>query len=466
MKRTVKKTITAAAIIAAGCSACNLQAQSAEAILDKLVEKGVLTVKEANELREESDKGFTQAYSVKTGMPDWVKALKFNGDVRARYEAFASDAKVLKGSTLDDFSERNRFRYRMRFGVTATLFDNFEAGFKLTSSENKGSRGYGDPISGNTTIGDNGSKKLVYIDQAYGRWYAFNGPDVTGALTLGKMENPFVISDMVFDQDYTPEGAGLQLGYRIDDQHSLKLNAGGFLLNELSTGGGQGYGKDPYLVGAQARWDAAWSKKISTSAGVSWFDVENPTQLDSTLGAVPNVNSGNTRNGLGALVSRYNPVVVDASATYTLDSFPLYKGAFPIKVGGEYMNNPGAPDSSDNYAWNAGVTFGKSGKRGTWDLSYSYKWLGSDSWYEELTDSDFGALYQRAQTAPGIVAGVGYNSGTNVKGHVFRFAYSPTDALTLSVKWFLTDTIKQQDSIPVNTRGEISRLQVDASLKF
>ena len=48
-------------------------------LLDKLVDKGILSVKEANELREEADKDFAKAYSVKSGMPDWVTALKLNG---------------------------------------------------------------------------------------------------------------------------------------------------------------------------------------------------------------------------------------------------------------------------------------------------------------------------------------------------------------------------------------------------
>src|SRR5690349_21187586 len=78
-------------------------AQSVDALLDKLVDKGVLTVKEAGELREESDKDFTKAYSAKSGMPDWVTALKFNGDFRGRFEHF--------DSANDFYHERNRFRY-------------------------------------------------------------------------------------------------------------------------------------------------------------------------------------------------------------------------------------------------------------------------------------------------------------------------------------------------------------------
>ena len=52
----------------------NGQAQSVDSLLDKLVDKGVLTVTEAKELREEVDKDFDKAYSAKSGMPEWVTA--------------------------------------------------------------------------------------------------------------------------------------------------------------------------------------------------------------------------------------------------------------------------------------------------------------------------------------------------------------------------------------------------------
>jgi hypothetical protein len=430
-------------------------AQSADALIDKLVDKGILTVKEANELREEADKNFNQAYSVKSGMPDWVNSLKLNGDVRVRYENFTSDDRFVSGGSTNQFVSRNRYRYRLRFGATATFFDNLEAGFRLTSSEpGRGDAVFGgDPISGNSTFQNNASKKFLYIDQVYGKWSALNGPDLTASLTLGKMENPFVFSDMVFDGDMTPEGAAIQSGYRLSDKQSLKLNLGGFLLDEIGTSS-----SDPYLLGAQVRWDAAWSKKLSTSAGIAGLMIDNSEMLINS--AVPDMNTGNTRNGpTGILAYNFNPVVVDASATYTLEKVPFYRGAFPIKVGGEYMNNPAAPHGADNYAWNAGIVFGKSGKKGTWDLSYTYKWLGANAWYEELVDSDFGGLYFMAP--PG--GGSGYQSGTNIRGHIIRLAYSPADALTLSAKWFGTELIQPY---PTAEQTSMNRFQVDASLKF
>lgn len=449
MKNKLKTLAIGAATFAALSTTAH--AQSADAIIDKLVDKGILTVKEAQDLRDEADKNFTTAFASKTGMSDWVTALKFNGDVRGRFEGFYGENPL--------FVKRDRLRYRVRFGVTATLMDDFEVGFKLTSGEPGTGNGYtgtgGDPISGNTTFADNGSKKLIYFDQAYAKWTPFKGPDFTGSFTLGKMENPFVVSDMVFDGDYTPEGLAAQLAYRINGNHSLKLNGGWFVLDENS-----GTLQDPYFFGAQIRWDAAWNSKFSSTAGLTALAMQNAgTLLNSS---VPNINRGNARLANGEPSYAHNPIIVDAALTYKLDSFPFYTGAFPIKVGGEYMNNPAAPSKADNYGYNAGVTFGKSGKRHTWELSYTWKYLGADSQWEELTDSDFGAYYQTALSHDGFSGG-GYSSGTNVKGHIVKFAYSPTDSLTLSAKWFNTSLINPS---PTGSKSGMDRLQVDALWKF
>jgi hypothetical protein len=452
-----KWTTGLVAIAAAVGAVSNGQAQSVDSLLDKLVDKGVLSVKEANELRDEADKDFAKAYSAKNGMPEWVSALKFNGDVRGRYESFYFD----NAAGMD----RQRFRYRMRFGVTATLADSFEAGFRLTSSEAANGGSGGDPISGNTTFQDNGSKKLVYIDLAYAKWTPVRNSDWLGSVTIGKMENPFVFSDLAFDGDYTPEGAALQLGYNLTDAHALRFSGAAFSLDEI---GGQS--EDPYLYGGQVRLESTWNKHWSSSAGVAWLAIENESALANTVGAtvnpVPDQNKGNTRGpsadtSVGALVNAlvydFHPVIADASVTYTLDEFWHYNAPFPIKFGGDFIHNPNA--GSDNQAWSAGITFGKAGKKGLWEFSYRYKYLEADAWYEELTDSDFGAFYQAAPTG----GSAGYGAGTNVKGHVVKAAYSPYNALTLGATVFFTDLINQN---PAASESGTTRVQVDAVLKF
>lgn len=448
MKKQNKQTITKLAVFAGATALVSLapqaRAQSSDALIDKLVEKGVLSVSEAKDLRDEADKDFKTAFQAKTGMPDWVSGYKISGDVRGRFEDINCDSPTQV--------TRDRFRYRLRAGLTVYMQNDIEAGFRLTSGEPaKNNATGGDPISGNTSLTGNGSKKFVYIDQVYGRWSPLHVNGWDGNLTVGKMENPFVFSDIVFDQDYTPEGAALQIGYAFNDKHAVRFNGGGFVLNELS---GSSY--DSYMFGAQARFESKWTPKLQTSFGLGFLDLMNSANL--TTAAVGDQNAGNWRNSSGKLLNGFNPFILDAAAIYTLESFPLYNGAFPIKLAGDYLNNPSASDGQ-NSGWSAGITFGKSGKRGLWEISYRYKYLESNAWYEELVDSDTGAFYGAAYHG----AGSGYNAGTNVKGHVFKAVYSFTDSLSLGATYFLTDLIDRPVSAYSSTTG---RLQVDANWKF
>lgn len=438
MKNKFKKlALGTAATAALGMTA---HAQSSDALIDKLVDKGILTVSEAKDLREEADKDFKTAFAAKTGMPDWVTGYKISGDLRARYDGVSSPN--------PSFTERNRFRYRLRFGVTADILNDLEVSLRLTSSE--GSSG-GDPISGNTSFADNASKKLIFIDQVYAKWSPIHTVDWTGAFTVGKMENPFTFpSTMMFDKDYTPEGLAVQLGYSISSQHSLKLNLGGFVLDELKDSSG-----DPMFGGAQVRWDAKWTSKWSSTIGVAGFTIQNTKQL--TTGNVPDSNRGNSRNASGVLLHEFAPVYVDAGITYLLDSMPMYPGAFPINVSGDYVHNCAA--STDNEGYSLGFNLGKAGKKGTWELNYRWEELQSDAWYEEFVESDFGAVYQ---TAP-VGGGKGYGSGTNVKGHWVKISYSPFDSLTFGLSCFFTELVKPS---PGSSDSSTTRIMADAVFKF
>ena len=59
--------------------------------------------------------------------------------------------------------------------------------------------------------------------------------------------------------------------------------------------------------------------------------------------------------------------------------------------------------------------------------------------------------------------GAGYGSGTNVRGHIAKFSYTPYDALTLGITYFRTTLISE---ITPGVSSDMSRLQVDATLKF
>lgn len=454
MKKTyrLKKSLATAGLLAVALAgATGAQAQSADALLDKLVEKGILSVKEANALKEQSDNDFTKAYSTKSGLPDWVTSMRLNGDLRLRYDQIISQDAASQ--------DRNRFRYRLRFGFTAVLKDDFEVAFALTSGQN-------DPISNNQTLDDNGNKKPITIDKVYVKWNPIHDGDWNAGITLGKMENPLVSpSTMLFDKDYTPEGAAIEASYKLNDQHTFRATAMGFLLDESGASS-----RDPMLLGGQVRWDAAWSSKFSTTLGGAILNLKKADALINNT--VPDIGGGNTRigaagnvaaNNVAPLANKIHALYADVGATYTFEKAPLYNGAFPVTFSADVLKNTGA--SANNDAWSAGVTIGKAGKKGLWELNYRYTRLEADAWYEELSESDFGAYYKTS--LPGTAytgqSGTGYRSGTNVKGHWLKATYNVYDSMSLSVAYFLTDLINKPGAPYDSGTG---RLFVEAVWKY
>lgn len=314
--------------------------------------------------------------------------------------------------------------------------DNLQTGFRLgTADFSKGADATtGTPFSNNETLQGNGSKKPFWVDKACGRWTPVNNRTWMLAATIGKMDQTFQQSAMVFDPDYTPEGAALQATYKINDQNSRAFNGAAFVVDHLNSRG-------PFLYGAQAIWNANWTPKIATSVGIAAYDIADDKNLAASNTGTPyDSNLGNTITGsaLGdPFVAHFNPIVASGSLTYTLDSFPLYPGAFPIKLAGEYLDNPAA--SSNNKGWWGGVTLGKSGKKHTWDISYRYQRLEADAWWDQIVDDDNDALFPShagLNTSSASAAGV-----TDVQGHLIKFNYSIFDSLTFSFTAYINDLI-------------------------
>ncbi len=418
---------------------------SVDSLLNKLEQKGILTVDEAKQLKEENQQesanDFNKAFDSKITMPDYVSKYKFFGDFRGRFDEVAST------DNNQNFVQRNRFRYRLRAGVAVTLKDNLEVGFSLTSDDPASPNNFnnaGSPNSNNSTFQDNGTKKGVYIDTAYGKWIPLNSGDWFLSTTIGKMYNPVQFTPMVFDPDWTPEGAAAQLGYTFNENHSVMVTGMAFVEDQEVNGADIGSVRAPGLFGGQAVWNAKWTEKVSTSLGLGGYTLVNSGNL--TTGNVPYINQGNTRvneiippatTPTGVLVNNYSPIIADASATYKLESFPFYTGAFPIKLQGEFINNMAPVGNNNNQGYWVGATFGKSGKQHTWDISYRYEYLESDAVYDQLADDDNGAYYQNAPTGGAI----GYYGGTNLKGHMFKANYSITDALTFTFTCYLNQLI-------------------------
>jgi len=442
-KQLRKVSAVVLGILSAGALVNTGQAQSADALLNKLVEKGILSPKEAEDLRHDSDNGFNKAIQSKFGFPDWVKSVKLYGDFRGRFEEQTAES--------DQYVARPRYRYRMRLGLTVNMPDNFEVGVRFASgnplTSAAGTLVGGSTVTANQDLHSLDSRKFLWIDAAYAKWSPIKNDDWTVTGVLGKFDNPFQLSNMIFDYDLVPEGAGLMVNYNINKQHSLRAIGAVNVLdefnqsypaNKLPAGVAAHPSHDPYLIGGQFLWDAHWTERLDSTLGVAAFNLDSKDSLSALV--QPFYNSGNTRNANGFLVNNYNPIIGSAAATYTFDPIPIYPGKFPVKLAGEILENPAA--SSKNHAWRGGVTLGKSGKKGTWEINYRYQRLEADAWFDAMVDDDNGAFYEKGNPQlTGTGKSNGWFGGTNVKGHQIVGIYSFTDFLNLTFTYYNNELI-------------------------
>ncbi len=434
------------------------------ALLNLLVQKGVVTGDEAARLRTEltakPDKPAEAAKSKVAALPDSVSGVKIGADFRARFEQNNADD--------SSFFTRNRYRYRMRIGATTTFVDNFDVGVRIASGNPLFNPGGtlvgGSPITANQDLNSLESRKFLWIDAAYAKWTPIKNDEAKLSATVGKMDNPFALSPMIWDADIAPEGGALQLDNKLSAQHSLRTTGAFFVLDEVNQGVGAVPSikptHDPYVYGGQASLESKWSSDFETSIGVAGFDISNRSSLSSKV--QPYYNSGTSRDAAsGVLKYKIHPVIGTASATWKMPQFPGYAGAFPIKASGEWMRNSGAP--TQNKAYRLGLNLGKAGKRDAWEFNYRYQRLEADAWFDALVDDDNGAFYLTGNPQlVGTGKANGWFGGTNVKGHWFQFTYSPTDYLNLTATWYLNELIVNAPS----GKSDAGHFFFDAMWKF
>ncbi len=356
-----------AGMIAAG----TVGAQSHEALLKTLVKKGVITEAEAEALRKEVTQNSGGA------VPEWVQSISFKGDLRLRYE---QAHKSIDGGN----PARNRFRYRFRYGATADLKNSFKVGFRFASGSTS------NPISTNTTMDDNGQNDTLAIDQAYASW-SDEGFTVYGGKMPNHSKTGWFLDNAIIDTDYTPEGAELHYVWDVGGKSTLGLNYGLWVIDEIETSS-----RDAYLNIAQAVFATQLTGDTEVKLGLGTYSVSGF--------ALRNDGSVGTGNTIG---QGFTPIMLDAALSF--------KTSFaPVKLFGTWLENQQA-EANDN-AWRAGLKLGSAKKAGQWELSYEYRVMEADSTYDQLSESDFGAI-----------KGSDYKGGTNIKGHIIKARYNIYD---------------------------------------
>ncbi len=207
----------------------------------------------------------------------WYDKIDFSGDFRLRYDG-------IRWSDHYDNGRRDRFRFRLRFGIEAQLLDSLAVGFQLRSGNPQ------NPISDNQSFDESFSKNKISIAQAYADWKPLKPLN----LIFGKFapKNLWTVSDLQYDDDIVTEGAmqlfALKPGGLVKE---LDLNLYQFILNE------SGSSADSYMFGGQVVPVLAIGKKNELAVGGGFEAIANPGKVaDLYLDNEMTIDSGYVSN--------------------------------------------------------------------------------------------------------------------------------------------------------------------------
>ena len=441
-----------------------------EALIELLKEKGVISGQEAEdlidrsrqavqrdaeqaekskqELKEEVHEGLIEDLqegvaqevqrAARETVPEWTQRITWGGDLRLRYEGnfFDCDNALLLDPAnpteiMNTQTGRNRFRYRVRFGLHADVNEQVLLGLRLATGNIE------DPVSTNQTLGDFLQNDSIALEQAYLRWK----PRSPVSLWGGRFPNPWFHTDLLWDPDLNFEGAALQLRVPFGDRLKGFLTGGAFPLQEVEFSK-----KDKWLFGGQGGLEWNPVQGLSAKIGVAYYDFTNsvgrvndplrPGETDWTAPA--HQQKGNTLmdidpsagiktayasdfNELDVLLkvdlSVWEPVHVVFEADYVKNL------GFDKQEVAERTGNPDIKDRTNGFQMGLTVGHPRVRTRGTWKTFFFYRYLEADAVMDAFTESDF------------------HLGGTNAKGWILGGEVGLMKNLWLSSRWLSSNEI-------------------------
>ena len=262
------------------------------ALLDALVKKGVLSDQEREDIEAQDQKEYSETAASKITLASSIKSITFYGDLRLRYEmrdgtvpggVFQTGAATTHLATEGDSQTRNAWRYRLRFGLKGSLYDNFFWGIRAATNP------YYDR-SGNVTFGHSDAagpfgkgQSLLAVDQVYLGWHATD--DIT--LTGGQMPNPFYTTSMIWSEDLNPAGAAEQWDHHFDDDWEAFATAGQFVYqagagNGITNGiGGENY-SNTFMFGEQVGFKYNFNKTTFFKGAATFYTYSGSVGTNGT----------------------------------------------------------------------------------------------------------------------------------------------------------------------------------------
>ncbi|MFZ4593016.1 MAG: putative porin [Verrucomicrobiaceae bacterium] len=436
--------------------------------------------------------------------PDWISRWEPFGDLRVRYEtqtyplgndktgAFPNFNAINTGSPFDiagtEFSpqynvdqERQRTRFRLRLGADINLESGWTAGIRLGTGDTNS------PVSGNQTFGlasqgqgGNFSKYAVWIDRAFLKYEVSGEPDSNLALQVGRFDNPFMSTTLIFSEDLGFDGFAFKGRHEIADGFVPFLTGGIFPifntdLNFSSNAPAKFESTDKWLYAGQVGVDWKVTDDVQLKAAVAYYHFDGVEgRLSTPFIPLTEKDAGDTDNTRPSFAQKGNTyrairdiipsVLNDFGTSRQYQYFGLatpfeelaydfqldlnHFEPYQISVVGQYItnlafnaeeidtfavNNRGPTDlitglrpfEGDNVAWNLALRIGKAKFEKAWDwqANVGYRYVGSDSVVDGFNDQDFGG------------------GGTNVEGFTIGAGVALSPRVRLGFRWMSADEI-------------------------
>jgi hypothetical protein len=433
-------------------------------------------------------------------LPSWVSRFTPFGDIRIRYEddnypsgndntgSFPNFNAINTGAPFDTSSvnnnlyptlnvdqDRTRVRLRARLGTAINLDDGFTSGFRVATGENDSPVTENQSLGGaNSAQGGDFSKYAIWLDRAFIKYEVGGLPDKDLAVSIGRFDNPFFSTSMIWADDIGFDGAAVQAKYPVNDDITPFFTAGAFPvyntdLNFASNQPAKFKSEDKWLLAAQAGTDWEVTQDFNLKVGGAYYFFKNikgkvstpftplsSADIGSTDDSRPSfaqngntymplrdivVNSLDAPNGTATNLFQYYGLATpfhELAFTGKLDY--NHFEPFQVSLSGEYennlafhrkaiaaiaINNLGAGGTGDfigGYtAWIVGLKVGQVAlaKRWDWNVGLNYRRVESDSVVDGFVDSDFGASA----------------AGTNLKGYTINGTLALSSHVWLGLRW-------------------------------
>lgn len=437
-------------------------------------------------------------------VPEWTKRIRIDGDIRTRFQfddyakdntkpqdyvdaAFLREAtrapdfgattnKDVGSPTGNTTEDLDRFRLRVRLGITATITDWVSVGLRFATGNTS------DRVSTNQTLGQNANKYSFLVDRAFTK---LNFSDTVSG-TVGRMQNPWFGSEMMWDEDLNFEGLSAKYESR-DERFAPFATLGYFPLREKRP---HAYSQSRWLSGAQAGAMANFNPRTQFKFGVAMYqfhNVEGRKESDAAFNTVSSApfdaatylsgeyeagfrQKGNTLFALNAsndsaypttwgLASKMRPISIDASLDLAhFEPFHLmWQNSYIRNLAfnrNEIRNRTGL-DLQDgrNQGYQTRLAFGAQApaNQGEWQVYGAYRYIGSDATLDAFVDSDFGL------------------GGTNLRGYIFGGVYAIARNTLVGMKYLSARTIDPTILSTTSTSSSkfgVSSIQADLNVRF